>query len=275
MFVTKSKRMLAAVLVVGVALGGFGAGVGLPPNSVAGAEMQGDQALDGLWEDIENKGGWLRFDGSTIKYRPAGESDETVIKWTCRYNLTLTPMTIDIFNKEGTILGIFVFERNTLFIALGKRGHERPTIFRRDPATTLFVLKRAVKSEGQTTPRKTADEPVAVHGILESVDAKKGTITVKGISGDNYSSVVQLVVFESVSDKQPAKDRAAEALKLANVPVRSDATIRHGEKKLELKDLQAGSVVSLQLAPDRKTGFVVGGVRVVKEKKEKKQEVKP
>jgi hypothetical protein len=117
-------RDLADIEVVGLALGGIGVGVGLPTNPVAVAqEKTGDQALDGLWEDIENKGAWLRFGGSTIKFPPAGESDEKVIKWTCRYNLTLTPMTIDIFPKGGTAHGIFVFERGTRFIALGQKGY--------------------------------------------------------------------------------------------------------------------------------------------------------
>jgi len=64
-----------------------------------------------------------------------------------RYNLTLTPMTIDIFKKDGTAHGIFVFERGTLFIALARTGEERPTRFKRDEATTLFVLRRPVKRE--------------------------------------------------------------------------------------------------------------------------------
>jgi uncharacterized protein (TIGR03067 family) len=149
MFVTKIKSVMAVALVVGLALGGIGLGVGPSTNPVAVAQQKtGDQALDGLWEDIENEGGWLRFDGSTIKYHPAGGSNETaIIKWTCRYNLTVTPMTIDIFQKGGTAHGIFVFERGTLFIALAKLGEERPTRFKRDEATTLFVLKHAAKGE--------------------------------------------------------------------------------------------------------------------------------
>src|SRR5207253_3052841 len=120
-FVTTLKSVLAVVLVVGLALGGIGLGVGLSTNLVAGAAMQGGQALDGPVAGIENKGGWLRFEGSTIKYYPAGEADEKVIQWTCRYNLTLTPMTIDILQKDGTAHGIFVLERGTLFIALAKK----------------------------------------------------------------------------------------------------------------------------------------------------------
>jgi hypothetical protein len=33
--------------------------------------MQGDQALDGLWKDVENTGGWLRLEGSRVKWHPA------------------------------------------------------------------------------------------------------------------------------------------------------------------------------------------------------------
>jgi hypothetical protein len=297
MFMTTIKSVLAAMLVVGVALGGIGLGVGLTTNpAAAGAEMQGDQALDGLWDDIENKGGWLRFEDSRLEYHPAGEADETVIKWTCRYNLTLTPMTIDIFQKDGTAHGIFVVERGTLFIALTKKlGEERPTRFTRDAATKLFVLKRAVKGEGKAIPSKTPEEPVVgvphqdtpegsgyivVHGILESVDAKKGTITVKGVSGKDLSSETRLLAF--VAGKKPARGRAAEALleefnpdnspKLVNVPVRSAAIrVRSSgvgvvKEKLQLGDLAAGQVVSLRLAPDRNTGFVVVGVRVMNEK---------
>jgi hypothetical protein len=60
LFVSRIKGVLAAVVVIGLALGGIGVGVGLPAHPVAGAEMRGDQALDGLWGGIENKGGRLR-----------------------------------------------------------------------------------------------------------------------------------------------------------------------------------------------------------------------
>jgi RNA polymerase sigma factor (sigma-70 family) len=252
-------------------------------------------SLDGLWEDIENKGGWLRFDGSTIKYHPAAESDETVvIEWTCRYKLTVTPMTIDIFHKDGTAHGIFVVERGALFIALTKKlGEERPTRFTRDAATTLFVLKRAVQGEAKATPPKTMDDPFAgapqhdtpqgsgrivVHGILESVDARKSMMTVKDVTGDSVASLISLL---AVVSKKPVKEdvagTASGALlkaisnrpRLVNVPVRSNAMwVRSSgvgvvKEKLQVKDLKAGQVVSLQLAPDRDTGFVVVGVRVL------------
>jgi hypothetical protein len=150
----KIQSVLAMMLVVGLALSGIGMGVGLPTNPVAVAqEKTRDQALDGLWEDIENKGGWLRFEGSTIKYHPAGKSDE-IIEWTCRYNLTPTPMTIDIFQKGGTAHGIFVFERGTLFIALGEKGTARPTSIQRGDRTTLLVLKRANPNADQGKDQK-------------------------------------------------------------------------------------------------------------------------
>jgi hypothetical protein len=408
MFVSKIKSALAVVL----ALGGIALGVSLSTNSIAVAQQgTGDQALDGLWEDIENKGGWLRFEGSTIKYHPAGKSDE-IIKWTCRYNLTLTPMTIDIFENNGTAHGIFVVERGTLFIALAKAGNERPPRFQRDEATKLFILKRkradekeksktegkapdvgdagangklanatlalrkveASYAEAQKThlaakarfeqmaenvkanenkhtgkddnkswverqelnlaraelkltealleverskcvvararlmdveleggngkadenPPTTTHKPVVgvpqvdmpkvvsgqmiVHGILESVDAKKSVATVKAVVGNDASSVMRLMAL--VSDK-PVKGGTADALlkeigpdnypKLVNVPVRAngDGVIGTGvgfaKLKLKLEDLKAGQVVMLQLAADRTTGFVVVFVRVLSE----------
>lgn len=158
MFMTKIKGVLV-VLLVGLALGGMGVGLSTTPVAVA-QEKTGDQALDGLWEDVENKGGRFRFEGSTIKYHPAGKSEEM---WTCRYNLTLTPMTIDIFQKDGTTHGIFVVERGTLFIALANAGEERPTRIKRDDTTTLLVLKRVAKGDGEE--KKPA--PKAEDGKLE------------------------------------------------------------------------------------------------------------
>jgi hypothetical protein len=52
-------------------------------------------------------------------------------------------MTIDIFQKDGTAHGIFVFERGTLFIALGQKGAARPTSIERGDRTRLLVLHRA------------------------------------------------------------------------------------------------------------------------------------
>lgn len=249
-------------------------------DKAAGGESavaRSDNTLDGLWEDIENRGGWLRIQDSKFKYRPAGKSDE-VIEWTCRYNLTVTPMTIDIFQKDGTAHGIFVVERGTLFIALAELGEERPTRFKRDEATTLFVLKRAAKGEDEATPTK-EDTPkvngtIHVHGILESVDAKKGTITVKGVSGDDAMSLKALLAVAS------GKKSVENYPKLVNVFVQpmqmaADGVIGIGAgdakmKRLKMEDLKAGQVVMLQLTDDRTSGFVVTFVRVVSDGEEKK-----
>ena len=48
-----------------------------------------------------------------------------------------------------------------------------------------------------------------------------------------------------------------------NVPVRPDAGIVSGKETLQLKDLRAGSVVSLQLAADPMKGFEIVGIGVV------------
>lgn len=257
------------------------------PAAVA-PEQTGDQSLDGLWEDVENEGGWLRFDGSTIKYHPAGKSEE---RWTCRYNLTPTPMTIDIFRNNRTDHGIFVVERGTLFIALATPGNERPTRFRRDEATTLYVLKR--KKPDESSPVTTAESvgkgamprmvsgQLIVHGILERVDAKQSVVTAKAVVGNDASSVMRLLAL--VADKKPAEGGTADALlkeigpdhypKLVNVPVRADADggigigVGVARKKLKMEDLRAGQVVMLQLAADRRAGLVVVFVRVMSEGK--------
>ncbi len=107
-------------------------------------------------------------------------------------------------------------------------------------------------------------------------------MTVKCITGNDASSVMMLVAF--ASDQKPAKGGAADALlrdfnannfsKLVNVPVRSDAIwIRSSgvgvvKQKLQVKDLPAGQVISLQLAPDRTRGLVVVGIRVLNEKRQ-------
>jgi hypothetical protein len=52
---------------------------------------------------------------------------------------------------------------------------------------------------------------------------------------------------------------------------RAEFLIQDGKEKLPLEDLQAGSVVSLQLAPNRSTGFIIVGIRVVYERQEEKK----
>jgi len=51
---------------------------------------------------------------------------------------------------------------------------------------------------------------------------------------------------------------------------RAEILIQGGKKKLQLKDLQAGSVVSLRLACNRSTGFAIVGSRAVYKRQEKK-----
>src|SRR5262249_14396184 len=187
--------------------------------------------------------------------------------------------------------GIFVVERGTLFIAIPKKlGTERTTSFKRDEATTLFVLKRAVRA----IPPKAADEPVGgvpqpdtpevsgkviVHGILESIDAKKSTITIKGVSGNDASSVMRLLALTKTPAERSYREAVSAELlksinpdnspKLVNVPVRANADgvigtgVGFAKLKLKMEDLNAGQVVQLQLATDRKTGFVIVFVRVV------------
>jgi hypothetical protein len=194
MFMTRIRGVLTVVLVLGLALGGSRVGVGLPTSPVAMAqEKTGDQALDGLWEDVGNKGGWLRFDGSTINYHPPGKSDE-IIEWTCRYNLTLTPMTIDIFQKGATSHGILVGERGTLFIALAKPGEERPTRFVRDEATRLFVLKRKTaeekekpKTEGKVPDGDQAAQPNTPRASSgKKTDAETIARLIKQLGDDDF-----------------------------------------------------------------------------------------
>jgi hypothetical protein len=55
LFVTKIKSVLAVVLVVGLAVGGIGMGVGLSTYPVASAEIRGDQALDSLGKSSERR----------------------------------------------------------------------------------------------------------------------------------------------------------------------------------------------------------------------------
>jgi RNA polymerase sigma factor (sigma-70 family) len=250
----------------------------------ANQEEDRHDTLDGLWEDIENKGGWLRFQGSTIQWHPAPAQladlgkKQDIQAWTCRYNLTVTPMTIDIFHKDGTDHGIFVVERGALFIALGEKGKARPTSFQRDNQTTLFVLRRARAKPPGEWPEQgkgaATNDRLVVYGVLDRVDERNAVIMVGAVSGNKAESVLRLLSF-ALSDKQPAQgyvtremDRAFRFVaenhpKLVNVPVRSDAPIMEGNNPLKLKDLQAGRVVSLELAADANMGLVIVGIRLV------------
>jgi hypothetical protein len=333
MFMTKIKGVLAMVLVVGLALGGIGLGVGLSTNPVVVAQektpdnlplqgsgspsspistmkddkgravMLGDQALDGLWEDIENEGAWFRIQGSTIKWHPAslqlsdlGRKQEKVKPfakewteaWICRYDLTPTPMTIDVFRKDGMYRGILVLERDTLFIALGEKGQLRPTTIQRGDGVFLLVLKRANrntdrgkdKNEQEKAKGKVKEKTLVVTAVVESVNVKKVVIT--AALGENEPTRMLRFLSLEITGKKPAPaedkvfDNAFKFVyafnkptRLIDVPVKSDAVIQRGKEKLQLKDLQVGGVVSLQLAPDRTTGIAIVGVRVENEKKEK------
>jgi RNA polymerase sigma factor (sigma-70 family) len=303
--------------------------------ALAGLEEDFDQdhpnSLDGLWEDLDHKGGWYRFHRNTIKWHPAPsqlsdlgrkqDRHEPVIEeWICRYKLTPTPMTIDLFLKKGTARGIFVVENDTLFIALAEKGKARPTSIQRDDATTLLVLKR-VRPPQQKTDRDKDETAIAafyertghpgaaafyrllaarkeqakdkgkeeakgkptlaVHAVLERVDASNAVITAETLSGRAAESLLKLLSFV-VSEKEPDKVTAAQTVeralrfvsknhpKLVNIPVRSDARIMHGDKVLKLKDLQAGRVVSLQLAADESTGLAIVRIEVVDKKDKKK-----
>jgi hypothetical protein len=140
-------------------------------NALAGLSADFGQdrpnSLDGLWEDVDNKGGWYRFQRNMIKWHPAPaqlsdlgrkEDKGTLIveEWPCRYNPTRSPMTIDIFLKKGTSRGIFVVEGETLFIALAEKGKARPTSIQRDDQTTLLILKRV-----NTNTNQDKDEAIA------------------------------------------------------------------------------------------------------------------
>ena len=113
------------------------------------------------------------------------------------------------------------------------------------------------------------DKPFVVHAILESVDAKGAMITAKWVTGNDADSVLWL--FASRGDLLDPKvfvPRDSVQLspennpKLVNVPVRPSAKIVSGKETLLLKDLRAGSVVSLQLAADPMKGFVIVGIEV-------------
>jgi len=136
----------------------------------------------------------------------------------------------------------------------------------------------------EDTPKAVTGQMI-VHGILESVDAKKSVVTVKAVVGNDASSVMRLMAL--ISDKKPAKGGVADALlkeigpdnypKLVNVPVRADGDgvigtgVGFAKLKLRMEDLKAGQVVMLQLAADRTTGFAVVFVRVLSDEQTEKK----
>jgi RNA polymerase sigma factor (sigma-70 family) len=215
--------------------------------------------LDGLWEDVENKGAWFHFQESTIRWHPArlqlseAEKQRDAIrpltkKWTCRYALTCTPMTIDVFQKDGTRRGIYVVERATLFVALAKIGKDRPTSFQRDDATTLWVLKRvsppppkpdrrldeneiaafydrtghpgaayfyrqiaARRKEEKGKPDTRGKPVLEVRAMLERIDTKNSVITGEMVNEKSAASILMLLARRT-SDKPLDADTVARAV---------------------------------------------------------------
>jgi hypothetical protein len=210
MFVNKLKAVLAVVLVVGLALGGIGLGIGLPTHRVAMAQAE-------------------------------------------------TP-------KEAPVKK----ESPTAPVATGKDADKG---------------REGIQVE-------TKDKPLVVHAVLESVDAQRAVIAAKWVTGNDVNDAFRLLVAKGEALDPRVNYRgfwigtenlrkAMDSLpKLVNVPVRSDAkivkeTLQLGERgfpsslqltkeTLQLNDLRAGSVVSLQLAPYRNTGFGIVGIGVVK-----------
>ncbi len=107
-------------------------------------------------------------------------------------------------------------------------------------------------------------------------------ITAKWITGNDVGSVISLFVWKGdiATGRDGIQTTPDNNPKLVNVPVRSDAKIVSGKERLQLpvsvakivsgkettlqlKDLRAGSVVSLQLEADRMKGFVIVGIGVV------------
>jgi RNA polymerase sigma factor (sigma-70 family) len=209
-------------------------------------------SLDGRWDDVEHEGAWFRFQGSTLTWHPnpsqrrEDAATPVVEKWTCRYDLTQTPMTIDLFHKKGTDRGIFVVERGTLFIALARTGEARPTKIERDDDTTLLVLRRARPKTGG---------PVLdiAHAFLVRVDVKEGKITaaVPKNTSDEYR-----LQYHYWLSKEGAGDLSGTGPRLVDIPVRLEG----GKNALRLTDLRPGQVVSLQLAWDTKSGLTVTGI---------------
>jgi multidrug efflux pump subunit AcrA (membrane-fusion protein) len=145
--------------------------------------------------------------------------------------------------------------------------------------------KRLLTSSEEEDMPKVVSGQMILHGILESVDAKKSVVTVKTVVGNDASSVMRLMAL--VPDKKPADGGLADALlkqigpdnypKLVNVPVRATADgvigigVGMAKPKLKMEDMKAGQVVMLQLAADRTNGFVVVFVRVLSDEKKKAQ----
>src|SRR5262249_21937833 len=133
----------------------------------------------------------------------------------------------------------------------------------------------ATKKEGdkgrEADQVEAKDKPFVVHAVLESVDAERAVITVKGVTGDDANAVFMLFVANGdAADTRPGFQLGTENMrkvldalpKFVNVPVRSDAKVVSGKETLQLKDLRTGSVVSLQLAADPITGLKIAEIGV-------------
>ena len=144
--------------------------------------------------------------------------------------------------------------------------------------------KEPMVAPPQQNMQKAVSGQMTVHGILESVDAKKSVVTVKAVVGNDASAVLRLDAL--IAAKKAAKGGAEDAppkeidpdnyLKLVNVPVRADGDgaigtgLGFAKLKLKMENLKAGQVVMLQLAADRTTGFVVNFVRVLSDEEDGK-----
>jgi hypothetical protein len=113
-------------------------------------------------------------------------------------------------------------------------------------------------------------EPLVVNAVLESVDVDGGTITAKWVTGNDVGSVLWLFASKGdLLDPKVFPPRNSVQLspennpKLVNVPVQPTAKIVRGKDELPLKDLRAGSVVSLELAADPMKGLAIVGIEVV------------
>jgi NhaP-type Na+/H+ and K+/H+ antiporter len=116
-------------------------------------------------------------------------------------------MTIDVFHKDFTERGIFVLERDTLFIALGEKGQARPTSIQRGDGVCLLVMKRANPKTDRGKEAKDKDEAknasLLVDAVLESVDANNAVLTAD--LGENQATAMQMLMSEVITNKQSAK----------------------------------------------------------------------
>jgi RNA polymerase sigma factor (sigma-70 family) len=334
MFVSKTKGVLAVVLVVGLALGGIGAGIGLSTHSAAVAQQTGSNPGDGTGEKPKT-------DGKAGKERLKVLTPEEAIKQMPKENVTVQfkVASVELVHKNKIGLGYYIYLNDGgKFTALMgrsadqfmnlqfmKHGIKVGTVVSEEKAKEVQKASvedfsgKVVRVTGRVEPDSVtvnafqmwvhdladievvkAKEPtvappqqnmqkavsgrMTVHGILESVDAKKSVVTVKAVVGNDASAVLRLNAL--IAARKPAKGGAADAppkeidpdncLKLVNVPVRADGEgvigtgVGFAKLKLKMEDLKAGQVVMLQLAADRTTGFVVNFVRVLSDEEDGK-----